>query len=53
MKRHLILAAAAVSGLPVHAAVILNNAGITIAAQAFRREPEPAEQPEVGEQTYD
>lgn len=52
-KYHLILAAAAVSGLPVHAAVILNNAGITIAAQAFRREPEPAEQPEVGEQTDD
>lgn len=34
-KFHTILAAAAVSSLPVHAAVILDNKGLQIAAQAF------------------
>ena len=34
-KFHTILAAAAVSTLPVHAAVILNNMGLQIAAQYF------------------
>ena len=34
-KFHTILAAAAVSSLPVHAAVILDNKGLQIAAQYF------------------
>lgn len=34
-KYHTILAAAAVSTLPVHAAVILDNKGLQIAAQYF------------------
>ena len=39
-KFHTILAAAAVSSLPVHAAVILDNKGLQIAAQAFEHEVE-------------
>ena len=42
-KFHTILAAAAVSSLPVHAAVILDNKGLQIAAQAFEHEVEPNE----------
>ena len=34
-KFHTILAAAAVSALPVHAAVIIDNKGLEIAAQYF------------------
>ena len=37
-KFYTILAAAAVSSLPVHAAVILDNKGILIASQAFEHE---------------
>ena len=39
-KYHTILAAAAVSSLPVHAAVILDGKGLQIAAQAFEHEVE-------------
>ena len=42
-KFHTILAAAAVSSLPVHAAVILDNKGLQIAAQAFEHEVTPNE----------
>lgn len=42
-KFHTILAAAAVSSLPVHAAVILDNKGLQIAAQWFEHEVEPNE----------
>ena len=43
-KYHAILSAAAVSTLPVHAAVILDNKGLQIAAQAFEHgEVEPNE----------
>ena len=37
-KYHDVLSAAAVSALPVHAAVILDNHGLQIAAQAFEHE---------------
>ena len=37
-KYHAVLSAAAVSALPVHAAVILDNHGLQIAAQAFEHE---------------
>ena len=37
-KYHSVLSAAAVSALPVHAAVILDNHGLQIAAQAFEHE---------------
>lgn len=37
-KYHLILSSAAVSVLPVHAAVILDNKGFQIAAQHFEHE---------------
>lgn len=37
-KFYTILAAASVSSLPVHAAVILDNKGILIASQAFEHE---------------
>lgn len=41
-KYHTVLSTAAVSALPVHAAVILDNSGLQIAAQAFRHDvPEP------------
>lgn len=39
-KYHAVLSAAAVSALPVHAAVILDNHGLQIAAQAFEHEVE-------------
>ena len=39
-KYHSVLSAAAVSALPVHAAVILDNKGLQIAAQAFEHEVE-------------
>ena len=39
-KFHTILASAAVSTIPVHAAVILDNKGLQIAAQAFTHEVE-------------
>ena len=42
-KYHAVLSAAAVSALPVHAAVILDNHGLQIAAQAFEHEVEPNE----------
>ena len=41
-KYHSVLAAAAVSNLPVHSCVILRNDGQQIAAQAYRH-GEPAE----------
>lgn len=37
-KYHAVLSAAAVSVLPVHAAVILDNHGLQIAAQYFEHE---------------
>lgn len=37
-KYHTVLSTAAVSALPVHAAVILDNHGQQIAAQAFEHE---------------
>ena len=37
-KYHTILSAAAVSALPCHAAVILDNKGMQIAAQCFEHE---------------
>lgn len=37
-KYHAILSAAAVSSLPCHAAVILDNKGMQIAAQYFKHE---------------
>lgn len=39
-KYHAVLSAAAVSALPVHAAVILDNHGLQIAAQSFEHEVE-------------
>lgn len=43
-KYHLILAAAAVSSLPVHAAVMLNNDGHSLMHQCYRHGgPEPTE----------
>lgn len=43
-KYHLILAAAAVSSLPVHAAVMLGNDGRSLMYQCYRHnEPEPTE----------
>ena len=39
-KYHSVLAAAAVSSLPVHSCVILRNDGLQIAAQAYRHEAE-------------
>ena len=42
-KYHTVLASAAVSALPVHASVILDNKGLQIAAQAFEHEVEPNE----------
>lgn len=48
-KYHAVLSAAAVSGLPVHACVILRNDGQQIAAQHFdvpKPEPEPQSNPE-------
>ena len=39
-KYHAVLSAAAVSALPVHAAVILDNKGLQIVAQAFEHEVE-------------
>lgn len=39
-KFHAVLSAAAVSALPVHAAVILDNHGLQIAAQSFEHEVE-------------
>ena len=35
-KYHSVLASAAISSLPVHAAVILRNDGLQIAAQSFK-----------------
>lgn len=46
-KYHLILAAAAVSTLPVHAAVMLGNDGHSLMYQCYRHnEPEPVEDDE-------
>lgn len=45
---HLILASAAVSQLPAHAAVMLTNDGRMITSQAYRHE-EPEPEPEVVE----
>lgn len=42
-KYHTVLATAAKSGLPCHAAVMLQNDGLQLAAQAYKVEPEPAE----------
>lgn len=42
-KYHLVLASAAVSQLPSHAAVLLTNDGRTIASQCYRHE-EPVEE---------
>lgn len=42
-KYHLVLASAAVSQLPAHAAVLLTNDGRTIASQCYRHE-EPVEE---------
>lgn len=43
-KYHMILAAAAVSALPVHTAMIVSPFGDTIAKQSYnRRTPEPEE----------
>lgn len=39
-KYHAVLSAAAVSVLPVHAAVILDNHGLQIAAQSYEHEVE-------------
>ena len=44
-KFHSILAAAAKSSLPVHAAVILNNEGQQIDRNCFYHEVEPEEEP--------
>ena len=44
-KFHTILATAAVSALPVHAAVILNNYGTVVDSKYWRHEPSAA--PEV------
>lgn len=45
-KYHTVLAAAAKSGLPCHAAVMLRNDGLQLAAQAYKVEEEPAPEPE-------
>ena len=43
-KYHSVLAAAAVSSVPIHSAVILNETGFEIKAQSYdHREPEPQE----------
>lgn len=42
-KYFLILSAAAISSLPVHAAVILDNTGLQIASQYFKHETEQEE----------
>lgn len=45
-KYHSILASAAVSSLPVHSAVLMNEAGYQIRAQSYTHgvEPEPEEE---------
>ena len=45
-KYHSILAAAAISGLPSHAAVIMEENGNPIAHECYVVEPEPAPEPE-------
>lgn len=42
-KYHSVLAAAAVSSLPVHACVILRNDGLFLAGQTYRHPAEPEE----------
>lgn len=48
-KYHTILAAAAVSSLPKHAAVILANDGHSLMYQCYRHEPEVVERDEEEE----
>lgn len=49
-KYHAVLSSAAVSSLPIHACVILQNDGLQIAAQHFdHRQPEPEPEPEPEE----
>ena len=43
-KYHLVLASAAVSQLPAHAAVLLTNDGRTIASQCYRHEETASEE---------
>lgn len=40
-KFHSILATAAVSTLPVHSCVLMNESGFTIRSQSYNHEPEP------------
>lgn len=47
-KYHTILAAAAVSGLPKHAAVLLSNDGHSLMYQCYRHEAETVEEPAEG-----
>lgn len=50
-KYHSILASAAVSALPVHSAVLMNEAGFVIKNQSYSHIPEP--EPEAVEETGD
>ena len=45
-KYHAILSAAAVSGLPRHAAVLLNETGYCVKHECFTVTPEPEPEPE-------
>ncbi|MBQ6396976.1 MAG: hypothetical protein IJI06_02385 [Oscillospiraceae bacterium] len=46
-KYHAILSAAAVSALPVHSAVLLNETGFCIKSQSYDHTPEPEPEPET------
>ena len=48
-KYHSILAAAAVSGVEIHAAAILSEEGFPLRNECYKHEATPAEEPEGGE----
>ena len=49
-KYHTVLASAAVSGLPSHAAVLLNETGFCVKHECYIVEPEPEPEPEPEEE---
>lgn len=49
-KYHAILSAAAVSGLPCHAAVLMNETGYCVKHECFTVTPEPEPEPEPEEE---
>lgn len=48
-KYHAILSSAAVSALPVHSAVLMNETGYLIRSQSYEHVPEPEPAPDAGE----